>query len=169
MPHIIARMSQDSPQFIYRDVGPEGIEGVRRLWEKLNAHHADLSPRFGEAIRVRTFDVRKQKLLAKGGTDRIRVDLVSAGLDKPSVAYCISTVSDDAVGEIDSLYVNEDLRGQGVGSELMRRALAWLDSKKVTAKIVSVMSDNDEALAFYRRFNFHPRTILLQESHDDAA
>lgn len=162
-------MAQGSSQFLYRDVGPEGIEEVRPLWEKLNAHHADLSPRFGGIIRVRTFDVRKQKLLAKGGTDGIRVDLVSAGLDKPAVAYCISTVSDDGVGEIDSIYVNEDLRGQGVGSELMRRALAWLDGRKVVAKTVSVMSDNDEALAFYRRFDFHPRAILLQESHDDAA
>jgi len=120
-------------------------------------------------MRVRTFDVRKQKLLAKGGADRIRVDLVSAGLDKPAVAYCISTVSDDGVGEIDSIYVKEDLRGQGVGSELVRRALAWLESKQVVAKTVSVMSDNDEALAFYRRFSFHPRTILLQESRDHAA
>ena len=162
-------MAQASSQFFYRDVGTKGIEGVRPLWEKLNAHHADLSPRFGEAMRVRTFDIRKQKLLAKGGADRIRVDLVSVGLDEPAVAYCISTVSDDGVGEIDSIYVKEDLRGQGVGSELMRRALAWLDSKKVAAKIVSVMSDNDEALAFYRRFSFHPRTILLQEIRDDAA
>jgi ribosomal protein S18 acetylase RimI-like enzyme len=162
-------MSQASSKFFYRDVGKEGIEGVRPLWEKLNAHHADLSPRFGEAMRARTFDVRKQKLLAKGGADRIRVDLVSAGLDNPAVAYCISTVSDDGVGEIDSIYVRGDLRGQGLGSELMRRALAWLESKNVAAKIVSVMSDNEEAVAFYRRFSFHPRTILLQETRDDAA
>src|SRR5580698_238198 len=118
MPHIIARMAQGNSEFFYRDVGAEGIEGVRPLWEKLNAHHADLSPRFGEAMRVRTFEVRKQKLLAKGGADRIRVDLVSGGLDQPAVAYCISTVSDDGVGEVDSIYVGEDLRGQGIGSEL---------------------------------------------------
>jgi ribosomal protein S18 acetylase RimI-like enzyme len=161
-------MAQGNSEFFYRDVRAEGIEGVRPLWEKLNAHHADLSPRFGEAMRVRTFEVRKQKLLAKGGADGIRVDLVSAGLDQPAVAYCISTVSDDGVGEVDSIYVGEDLRGQGIGSELMRRALAWLDGKKVAVNAVSVMSDNEEALAFYRRFNFHPRAILLQQSREDA-
>lgn len=156
-------MSQASSQFSYRDVGAEGIGDVRLLWEKLNAHHADLSPRFGKALRIRTFDARRQELLAKSSPDRIRVDLVSDGSGNPTVAYCVTTVSDDGVGEIDSIFVEERLRGQGVGSELIRRAFAWLESKKVKAKIVSVMSGNDEALAFYQRFGFHPRTILLQE------
>lgn len=162
-------MSQLPSEVFYCDVAAEDIDAVRSLWEKLNAHHAELSPRFGKALRVRTFDARRQELLAKSGGDRIRVDLASVGSGNPAVAYCITTISDDGVGEIDSIYVEEHLRGQGVGSELMRRALAWLENKKVTAKIVSVMSGNEEALAFYRRFGFHPRTVLLQESRDDAA
>jgi ribosomal protein S18 acetylase RimI-like enzyme len=159
-------MSQIVAKLIYLDVGAEGIDRVRPLWEKLNAHHAVLSRRFGSAIRIRTFDARKQKLLAKADSGKLRVDLVSADSDEPSVAYCISTISTDGVGEIDSIFVEEHLRGQGVGTELMRRALAWLESIKATSKIVSVMTENEEALAFYRRFGFHPRTILLQESHD---
>jgi ribosomal protein S18 acetylase RimI-like enzyme len=162
-------MSQIRAKLIYRDVGAEGIDRVRPLWEKLNAHHAGLSPRFGGTIRIRSFDVRKKQLLAKADAGRLRVELVSANSDGPSVAYCISTVSTDGAGEIDSIFVEEHLRGQGVGTELMRRALAWLESMKVTSKIVSVMTENEEALAFYRRFGFHPRTILLQESHDNAA
>jgi ribosomal protein S18 acetylase RimI-like enzyme len=162
-------MTKIVPQVIYRDVGAEGIDSVRLLWEKLNAHHADLSSRFGSALRVRTFDSRKQGLLTKASAGALRVDLVLAGLDETSVAYCISTISADGVGEVDSIFVEGHLRGQGVGTELMRRALAWLESMKATSKIVSVMSENEEALAFYRRFGFHPRTILLQKSHDDAA
>ena len=50
----------------------------------------------------------------------------------------------------------------------MQRALAWLDRMGVTSKIVSVRPENDEAVAFYRRFDFHPRTILLQENHGGA-
>ena len=162
-------MSQTVPQIIYRDVGAAGIDRVRPLWEKLNAHHADLSSRFGSTLRSRTFDSRKQGLLSKAGGGRLRVDLALVGSDETTVAYCISTISADDVGEVDSIFVEEHLRGQGVGTELMRRALAWLESMCVTSKTVSVMSENTEALAFYRRFGFHPRTILLQENHDHAA
>lgn len=162
-------MPQFAPQLIYRDVGAEGIDSVRPMWEKLNAHHADLSPRFGSTLRVRTFDARKRSLLTKGRAGGLRVDLVLAASDETGIAYCISTLCADGVGEVDSIFVEERLRGHGVGTELMRRALAWLESMRATSKIVSVMSENEEALAFYRRFGFHSRTILLQESHDDGA
>jgi ribosomal protein S18 acetylase RimI-like enzyme len=152
-------------QLSYVAVGAAGIDRVRSLWEKLRAHHADLSPRFGEELRVRTFDTRKQQLLAKADAQSICVDLVFEGPADTAVAYCITTVSCEGIAEIDSIYVEEHLRGQGVGSELMRRALAWLSNKQLMTKIVSVMSGNNEALAFYRRFGFYPRTISLQESH----
>ncbi|MGH8141154.1 MAG: hypothetical protein ACREU2_01340, partial [Steroidobacteraceae bacterium] len=103
-----------TPQLLYRDVGAQGIDGVRPLWEKLRAHHAGLSPRFGEAVRVGTFDVRKRKLLEKGNANGIRVDLVLDILADMRVSYCISTVSDDGVGEIDSIYVEERFRGIGI-------------------------------------------------------
>jgi len=154
-----------SPHLIYRDVGPEGIDQIRPLWEKLNAQHVDFSQRFADSLRRRTFETRKQQIIAKAAIGRLHVDLVFEAPGSPPVAYCISTVSTEGVGEMDAIYVQTHLRRQGVGAELTRRALAWLDKMNAASKIVSVMSGNDEALAFYRRFGFHPRSVLLQESH----
>jgi len=162
-------MSETTSPFVFREVGADGIDAVRALWEKLNLHHARMSPRFGGQLRLRTFDARKQKLLAKADAGKLWVVVVGDGSDGANVAYCICTVSTDGTGEIDSIFVEEHWRGQGIGTELMRRALAWLDSLGATLKIVSVMSGNDEALAFYQHFGFHPRTIVLQESRDSAA
>jgi len=162
-------MPQTTSQFVYREATAESIDAIRPLWEKLNFHHAQISPRFSTALRLRTFETRKHQLLAKAQAGRLRVELVSVGSDLPSVAYCVSTVSADAVGEIDSLFVEEHLRGQGVGTELVRRAISWLDSMNVRLKVVSVMYQNNEALSFYERFGFHPRTVMLHESHDDDA
>jgi ribosomal protein S18 acetylase RimI-like enzyme len=161
-------MSETTSQFVFREVGADGLDSIRALWEKLNIHHAQMSPRFGGKLRLRTFEARKQKLLAKANAGKLWVVLVASGSDAASVAYCICTVSADGVGEIDSIFVEERLRGRGLGTELMRRASAWLDSMKVTSKIVSVMYENDEALAFYRHFGFYPRTIVLEERRDGA-
>jgi diamine N-acetyltransferase len=127
-----------------------------------------MSPRFGGQLRLRTFEARKQELLAKAGAGKLWVMLVDSNPDGRSVAYCICTVSADGTGEIDSIFVEEQVRGQGIGTELMQLALAWLDSRKVTSKIVSVMSENNEALAFYRHLGFYPRSLLLQQSRDGA-
>jgi len=161
-------MSETNSQFVFREVGASGIDAVRPLWGKLNLHHAQMSPRFGGELRLRTFEARKQELLGKADAGKLWVLLVASRTDGANVAYCICTVSTDAIGEIDSVFVEQHRRGQGIGTELMRRALAWLDAMNVTSKIVSVMYGNDEALAFYRHFGFYPRTMLLQQSGDAA-
>jgi GNAT superfamily N-acetyltransferase len=162
-------MSETTSQFVFREIGADGIDAVRALWEKLNLHHAQMSPRFGGQLSLRTFVARKQELLAKADAGKLWVMLVASGSDGGSVAYCICTVSADGIGEIDSIFIEEHLRGQGIGTELMRRALAWLDGMRVTSKIVPVMYENDEALAFYRHFGFYPRTMLLQDNCDGQA
>jgi GNAT superfamily N-acetyltransferase len=63
------------------------------------------------------------------------------------IAYCISTVSADGCGEVDSMFVEEHFRGAGVGSELVRCALAWLDSVGASSKVVTVAHGNERALA----------------------
>jgi GNAT superfamily N-acetyltransferase len=66
-------------------------------------------------------------------------------------------------GAIDSLFVLPGHRSHGIGAELMRRALEWLDASGATSKMVSVFHANGDALNFYARFGFHPRAIELQQ------
>jgi len=157
-------MNDVSPTFVYRTVGADEIDDVRPLWEKLRAYHAPLlddKPPF-------LFEPRKQGILNKAHAGRLRIELVSLSSSGADVAYCISTVSADRCGEIDSIFVEERHRGCGVGSELLRRALAWLDEAGATSKVVTVANGNEGALALYKRLGFHPRKILLQQRHNEA-
>ncbi len=43
------------------------------------------------------------------------------------VGYCISSLDHDLAGEIESIFVLPEYRGLGIGKELMRRTLQWLD------------------------------------------
>src|SRR5262245_26172389 len=116
-------MNDNSPAFVYRTVGADGIDVVRPLWEKLRAYHAPLLDERPPFL----VEPRKQVLLNKAASGRLRIELVSVNASGADVAYCISTVSADRCGEIDSIFVDERHRGCGIGSELLRRALAWLD------------------------------------------
>ena len=42
------------------------------------------------------------------------------------MAYCIVTVSESGQGEIESIFVEQNYRGMGVGNHLMQMALAWI-------------------------------------------
>jgi len=157
-------VTETSSTFAYRVVGEEAIIVVEPLWQKLRAYHSPLLAGFPGAKPPFNFEPRKQEILAKAEPGKIRVELVSAASDRSDIAYCISTVSKDGQGEIDSMFVEEAFRGRGIGSELVRRALAWLAGAGATSRVVTVAHANEEALAFYKRFGFEPRMILLQQN-----
>ena len=158
-------MSDAALTFACRVVGGDSLEAIRPLWEKLRAHHAPLMSRFPGEFK---FEPRKQEILAKAAGGKIRIELVSVAPAAADIAYCVSTMSADGRGEVDSMFVEERFRGRGIGSDLIRHALAWLESEGASSKVVTVAHANGEALAFYRRFGFHPRTVLLQQSQDAA-
>src|SRR5688572_8057574 len=115
------------------------------------------------------FGPRKQEILAKAAAGKIRIELVSIASEASDIAYCVSTISAGGLGEVDSMFVEERFRGRRIGSQLVLHALAWMESMGASSKVVTVAHANEEALAFYKRFGFHPCTILLQQSHENAA
>jgi len=156
-------VSETISTFDYRVLREEGIDAVQRLWEKLRAYHSPLLAGLPGAMPPFNFGPRKQELLTKAAPGKIRIELVGTAPAGPDIAYCISTVSANGQGEIDSMFVEEAFRGRGIGSELVRHALQWLERAGATSKVVTVAHANEEALAFYKRFGFEPKTVLLQQ------
>ena len=150
-----------TPKISYHFGNEELLDALQPLWEGLNRHHEAVSPHFKDAFHQFSFEYRKQKLLSKIQGGRLRVDLAQAGETK--IGYCISSIDAVGVGEIESIYVEAAWRGQGIGDELMRQALSWLDENKVHTKKVSVAVGNESAYPFYARFGFYPRVTTLKQ------
>lgn len=138
----------------------ELLENVKPLWEKLNRHHKANTKYFAKRFDNITFGKRHKKFKS---SYKIKIDLVKDILSNTYIGYCISTVSEDLIGEIDSLYVEKEYRKFGVGDALMTRALDWLDEHKVNSKIIGVAEGNEIVLDFYKRYNFYPKTLILQQ------
>jgi diamine N-acetyltransferase len=150
-------------QFDYREVGIDQLDKVRLLWERLNMHHAQLSRHFSAGRMNRTFEPRRQEFLNKAKDGKLKIELVYHANEQLPLAYCITNISSDGIGEIDSLYVEENFRGRGIGTELMRHALEWLNREGAAAKTIVVLHENDAALTFYERYGFYPDTINLRQ------
>jgi GNAT superfamily N-acetyltransferase len=142
-----------------RTLDLDQIDLIRPVWEKLNAHHAGISACFSGELRVRCFKARKSLLLASG--KRFQILIVTFPGSENAKAYCVASLTSSGEGEIDSIFVEEKHRGSGIGADLVRRALAWLDECGATTKSVVVLFENIEVTKFYARFGFHPRNATL--------
>lgn len=143
-----------------------GMELVRPLWIQLNDHHHINARVFKDIYRQWTFDDRKAYFVKVAEAGSLRVDLAFDPASGRYVGYCVSSLSQDKEGEIESIYVEETYRSQGIDTALVNRALAWLGTNSSIRNRVSVADGNEESFRFYRKFGFHPRLTVLEQKND---
>ena len=59
--------------------------------------------------------------------------------------------ADDDTGEVYAIYVEEEVAGTGVGTELLRSAVAWLTERGFARATLWVLEGNARARRFYER------------------
>ena len=148
----------------YVESGQESINLIQPLWQNLRKYHKNKSKYFADIYAYKRFQERVKELTDdKMG---MRVILVKDKDTGQYIGYCVSTIDKEMIGEIDSLYVEKEYRKYGIGNELMKRALEWLDENKVKSKRVVVAGGNEKVIDFYNHYGFHIRKIVLEQVSD---
>jgi GNAT superfamily N-acetyltransferase len=152
----------------YRSTGISEIDLIRPLWEQLNEHHHAKATRFRSHYERMTFEDRKIYFQKLHETGQFRLDFAADTKTGMHVGYCISSVSAENIGEVESLFVEAAYRSEGIGTVLVSRVLAWMDSLGTVGKRVSVGDGNEAAWGFYRKFGFYPRMTVLEQKTDEV-
>jgi len=147
----------------YTETNADSVDLTNNLWRKLIEHHAAKSRYFSAQIAKRTSEQRNKELLTRFEKGNIRIDLARDTDTHELVGYCISTISADSEGEVQSIFVEEDYRNSGIGDAMMKRALRWMDEHPATRKVIAVAFGNEDVFPFYRRYKFLPRATILAQ------
>ncbi len=140
----------------YKDISNE-LDKVKPLWEELNNHHLKRSTDFKDNFRKFAFEERKRRILEK------QFKIIGVFDNCTLIGYCISSISDNReIGEIESLYIDNNYRGMNIGKELMTKSLQWIEENEVQNIHIYVAVGNEEALEFYNKFGFRPSTYKLK-------
>lgn len=131
---------------------------LKHLWQELNRIHLYDSVYFKEHFQAQTFEKRCADLLGLE-EDAIRIEAITR--DGQYLGYCVSTIV-NGTGEIESLFVDEAIRGTGWGKRLVEHAIAWFDTCACSKIIVGVSHGHESVFKFYKRFGFDPRVTILQ-------
>jgi ribosomal protein S18 acetylase RimI-like enzyme len=137
------------------------IDIVEPLWEKLTAHHKARSLHFKNLYDQYKWEGRKNELLGKSKNGALRIDMAKDGNTGINIGYCVSTVSENKTGEIESIFIEKAYRKMGIGANFLNKALKWMDSHAVERRVIAVAAGNEEAFGFYAKFGFYPRVSIL--------
>jgi len=137
------------------------LELIKPLWEKLNSVHFDKSIYFKSKYENFTFEKRTKSIYEKSQKGTIKIDMLWNSEIDNYVGYCLSSIKDN-LGEIESIYIEDNYRKFGLGGKLMESSLNWFESNGITNIQIGVAYANDEALPFYKRYGFYIGNYILR-------
>lgn len=143
---------------IFQDISLGEISILKECWEELNKIHETDSVYFKEYYHKFTFDERIQSFL-NINEKNIKITIIKN--DQSILGYCISTMSNN-IGEIDSLYLNPEIRSKHFGQRLVELHTKWLKSNGCKKIVVTVSYGHDSVLKFYNKLGFYERLIELE-------
>lgn len=144
--------------------GWELLDEVEPLWTELNRHHIESSTHFAATYENMTFQERRKVIDRRPPDTKLRVELLMVKGSKTYVAYCVTSLTPDGAGEIESIYVDDGFRRLGLGSRLVRNAIKWLDEQGARKKRLWVASGNEQAFHFYERHGFQIQRTELEQT-----
>jgi ribosomal protein S18 acetylase RimI-like enzyme len=153
----------------YRMLQNEEIELIRPLWEKLREHHQSNSNHFKDRYLKFTFEKRRDDLREKAERGKLRIDIAEDNLLEKIVGYCVSSINSgtkEKEGEIDSIFIDANYRKLGIGDQLMKLSLNWLNEEKVVVKKIIVAEGNEGVYTFYQKYGFYHLSNVLQQRDD---
>lgn len=155
-----------------RPAALKDIPAVDELWKESAQYHGNLDSR----LAMRFDDIRHvtefhQQQLTKDTT----YFLVAVHTDKVvgfSIAHIMTVQPHHRVkhlGIIDALAVTSAYRGQGIGSQLYSKTLAWFETQNVERIDTSVATKNPRAQKFWEQKGFTPRIQQISLDLTDTA
>ena len=141
------------------DVSYNEIDIIKDLWEKNRLYHVNSSEYFKESYQSICFEERI-KGFSSFTKDTMKIT-VAKNEDK-YIGYCISTI-ENVTGELQSLHVSEDNRGNGIGWQLASKHIEWMKKMNCNVIGVTVSQENESTIRFYKKLGFYPNTLYMQQ------
>ncbi|NRD77047.1 GNAT family N-acetyltransferase [Bacillus sp. BRMEA1] len=135
------------------------IEMLRKPLDQLHEYHNHKSKYFSGSYPRITFEERIEEYKNNSKDGEYRIELLMEAQTNNIIAFCI-THCKKLIGKVDVLFVDETYRGNGLGKELMHHAMKWFKEKDINEIELTVVYGN-EAVAFYQKFGFFPRSIIM--------
>jgi len=140
------------------DIPKSEIDKIAPLWMKLNKIHENDSVFWKNRFSEMKFDTRI-KPIRNIVEENLKITVIK--YKNELFGYCLSSIHND-IGEIESIYIEEGLRKNNFGREMINNHIEWFKKKKCSKIVVSVSHGHDSVVKFYNKMGFYEKKIELE-------
>jgi ribosomal protein S18 acetylase RimI-like enzyme len=146
-------------EVITRQISLDQIEVLREPLDKLHEYHNSKSKYFSGSYPRLTFEDRIEEYKKNSKIGEYRIELLTDSETNNIIGFCIA-YSKKISGKLEVLFVDEKYRRKGLGVKLMDSAMEWFSENHITDIELTVVYGN-EAVSFYQKLGFYPRSIIM--------
>ncbi len=144
----------------YRRLNTDQISSLKDMWLRLNAYHIPIVTTFKDRFKNVSFEDHVQQLLLTSDS----IFAYTANKNDQTVGFILVFTNGDTA-EIDSIFIEEAYRQQGIGTSLMQSALKEL--KGVYNEIIMKVAEGN-IQPFHFANHFKKRYVLFQYDYADT-
>jgi len=147
-----------------RKAEKEDLEEIVKMWHTLASSHQEMMRGYELAEDCR----EKWRKFIENGFDREGMCTFVAEKENELVGFLnvvirerMSIFEYTHIGMILDVFVKEEKRGEGVGTQLTKRAERWIKEKGVNIAVLTVSPENERAVKFWEEAGYE--TYLLKK------
>ena len=137
------------------------LDSCEHLWELFISNQTQNAGEMSAGIEEYIRSLKNGGLLNKTINGQIHVQLVNVNDNDEPIAFCITSITEDLVGEVEVLFVLESYQGNKLGGKLFEKALSWMEQKGAVEQKLFVAVGNEKVFDFYAKYNFFPGYTTL--------
>ena len=147
--------------FKFREGSSELLPCCRDLWDLFIQDQIQNAGEMSDGVSAYLQSQRDGGLVAKTDEGKLHIQLVYASdRDKP-IGFCITSLSNDGIGEVEALYILDEYQGNNLGTTLLQRSLKWMEARNTLEQQLMVAAGNERVFSFYQKFGFYPGYTTL--------
>jgi ribosomal protein S18 acetylase RimI-like enzyme len=176
---ILSRFGRPAPPVNFENKRPdipielvafEDVEMLRHCWLGVHHQHRAVAPHLGPyvsddeswTVYARTFrESARQGLLWRLGAKDSPSGMACASILKDPKAFADTWATAGPIAEVEVLAVDPELRGLGLGSQIMQVMDRRLTALGIVNQFVGAIATNSGAIRLYARLDYRPTWLLM--------
>jgi GNAT superfamily N-acetyltransferase len=146
-------------KIVTKQITLDEIEILRKPLDKLHEYHNSKSEYFSGSYPRIMFEERIEQYKKNSKLGDYRIELLIDEEINNIIGFCIA-YSKKISGNLEVLFVDEKYRKKGLGVQLMNSAMEWFGENHISEIELTVVYGN-EAVSFYKKLGFYPRSIIM--------